>query len=113
MRLKKILNVTVPPDIREWVEREAGARKMTMSDYVLQLLTKGIQAETIDETVARIGAAAAAAGNREILRQTLATRYIVEAQAKGAIRVVATLGTDANAYADRELDRLFPKRSES
>lgn len=113
MRLKRILNLTVPPDVRDWVEREAGARRMTMSDYVLQLITKGIQAESIDDTVARISAAAAASGTREILRQTLATRYIVESQAKGITRGAETLGTDANAYADREMEKLYPRRSET
>lgn len=113
MRLKKDIHVTVPSDIREWVEREAGRRKLSISDYVTQLLVKGIQAETIDESVARMRAAADAVGQREILRQTLAMRYIIEAQARGPIRMPATLGTDANAYADKELERYFPRRSES
>jgi hypothetical protein len=102
-------SIKLPSDIRLWIERESGRRKMTMTDYVLQLLTKGIQAESIDNTVARIMAAGDAGSMREVLRQTLATRYIVEAQAKGVIRVPETLGTDALIWADKELNKLLPK----
>ncbi len=112
MRAKKILSVTVPPEVRDWVAREAGKRKMTMSDYVAFMMTRGIQAEAIDETVARLSSIGESSGlPREVLRQTLATRYVVEAHAKGTVRSPATLGTDANAYADKELERLWPKRS--
>jgi hypothetical protein len=47
-------SIKLPLDVRQWIEQQAGQRKMTMTDYVLQLLVKGIQAESIDATVARI-----------------------------------------------------------
>ena len=42
---------------------------------------------------------------RETLRQILAVRYVVDTMARGPVRMPATLGTDANLYADRELER--------
>jgi hypothetical protein len=109
MKLAKPFSLRVTREVREWIETQAGRHKMTMTDYVLQLLAKGIQAATIDETVARISAAADPATMREVLRQTLAMRYIVEAQAKGNIKVPETLGTDALIWADRELNKLLPE----
>ena len=114
MKTKKILNLSIPSDIREWIEKEAGQRRMTMSDYCVRLMTRGIQAETIDETVARLTAvveSAESAGiSREVLRQTLATRYIVETQTKAlGVKIPITLGSDANIYADREIGKIWPK----
>jgi uncharacterized protein (DUF1778 family) len=109
MRRAKPFSLRVAPEVREWIETQAGRHGMTMTDYVLQMLAKGIQAATIDETVARISAAAEPAAMREVLRQTLAMRYIVEAQAKGNIKVPETLGTDALIWADRELNKLLPE----
>ena len=112
MNTKRHLNLSVPSDIREWVEREAGKRRMTISDFVVQLLVKGIQAETIDETVARIRSETEAVGPREILRQTFAMRFIVETLARGPVRMPTTLSTDANIYADKQMQRYVPCKSE-
>lgn len=98
----------VPTDLRKWLEQQAGMRKMTLTDYCMQLLAKGIQAETIDESVARLQAATESGVVREILRQTLATRHMVEMQAKGMVRIPETLGTEALAWADRQLGQMLP-----
>ncbi len=50
---------------------------------------------------------------REMLRQTLAVRYMVEAQAKGKITMAEKLGTDALVWADKELTRLFPGKTDA
>lgn len=111
MRRKQILSLSVPPDVRAWVEREAGERRMTMSDLVVELLAKGIQADTIDRSVARLEAAVERGGiGTELLRQTLATRFMVERLARGEIKTPATLGYDANQYAAAELTRLQAQR---
>ena len=107
--IKKHLNLSVPADVRDWIVKEAGHRRMTMSDYVLSLITRGILAESIEESVAKVRAATESLNiNREVLRQTLAMRYMVEAQAKGTFSS-ATIGTDANSYAERELAKLWPQ----
>lgn len=113
MKDPKILGLRLPSDVRKWIEFQAGARRMSMTDYALQLLTKGIHAETVDETVARIQGAGESGAAREMLRQTLAVRYMVEAQAKGKVSMAEKLGTDALVWADKELARLFPERSNS
>ncbi|MGM9517014.1 hypothetical protein ACS5PK_22455 [Roseateles sp. DB2] len=106
MRRKQVLSLSVPPDVRAWVEREAGERRMTMSDFVLELLAKGIQADTIDRSVARLEAAVERGGiSTELLRQTLATRFMVEKLARGEVRTPATIGYDADQYAAAELTR--------
>lgn len=111
MRRKQILSLSVPPDVRAWVEREAGERRMTMSDLVVELLAKGIQADTIDQSVARLEAAVERGGiSTELLRQTLATRFMVERLARGEIKTPATLGYDANQFAAAELTRLQAQR---
>ena len=110
---KRPLSLRLPPDVRKWIEHQAGMRKMTMTDYALQLLAKGIQAETVDETVIRIKEASETGPAREMLRQTLAVRYMVEMQAKGKATMTERIGTDALVWADKELIRLFPGRSPS
>lgn len=107
------LSLRLPTDIRKWIEHQAGRHKMTMTEYALQLLAKGIQAETVDETVIRIKEASEAGPAREMLRQTLAVRYIVEMQAKGKATMTERIGTDALVWAEKELARLFPDRSAS
>lgn len=57
MRKEQILGLSVPPDVRAWVGRDAGERRMTMSNLVVGLIAKGIQADTIDQSVARLEAA--------------------------------------------------------
>ncbi len=106
------LSLRLPPDVRNWIEQQAGRHKMTMTDYALQLLTQGIRAETVDETVTRIKQAHESGPGRELLRQTLAVRYIVETHAKGKVSMAEKLGTDALMWADKELGRLFPDRRE-
>lgn len=81
---------------------------MTMADNVLPLLIKGIQAVTLDASVACIGGACEAANVREVLRYTLVTRYIMETHARGAIRMFERLGADASTWADKELKRIVP-----
>jgi len=108
MKQRSPFSIKLPLDIRQWIEKQAGQRKMTMTDYVLQLLIKGIQAESIDATVARISEACDSTNMKEVLRQTLITRYIVEAYVRGAIRMPERLGTDASTWADKELMRLMP-----
>lgn len=108
------ITIHLPIDVREWIEKQSAARRMTMSDYCVRLMTRGIQVEAIDETVARLTAvvesAESARISREVLRQALATRYIVETQTKAlGIKIPITLGSDANIYADRELGKIFPK----
>lgn len=105
------LSLRLPTDIRTWIEHQAGLREMTMTDYALQLLTKGIHAEAVDEVVIRIKEASETGQAREMLRQTLAVRYMVEMQAKGKATMTERLGTDALVWADKELTRLFPDRS--
>lgn len=113
MKDPRMLGLRLPPDVRKWIEQQAGIRKMTMTDYALQLLTKGIQAEAVDEAVIRIKEATYAGPAREMLRQTLAIRYMVEAQAKGKVSMTEKFGTDALVWADKEITRLFPDRSAS
>jgi len=108
MERKHTLSLSVPKDVREWLVREAGQRRMTISDYAVRLMTVGIQAETIDKSVERITKAVEASGvSNELLRQVLATRYVVERSAKGEIKSPTTLGYDANTFADKELKRLL------
>lgn len=111
MKDPRMLGLRLPPDVRKWIEQQAGLRKITMTDYALELFIKGIQAEAVDEVVIRIKEANEAGQAREMLRQTLAVRYMVEMQAKGKATMTERIGTDALVWADKELTRLFPDRS--
>lgn len=107
------LPVSVPASVKRWVQDEAGRRKMNVSEFTMHLITTGIRGDRTDEMVTRLERAIEKAGiTREVLRQTLATRYIVEQQAKGGIKNPTTLGFDANQYADRELERIWPKENQ-
>ncbi|NHZ99038.1 hypothetical protein [Massilia sp. CCM 8734] len=112
-RDERRLSLRLPTDIRKWIEHQAGLHKMTMTDYALQLLAKGIQAETVDETVTRIKEASQSGPALEMLRQTLAIRHIVEQLARGKVSMTEKISTDALVWADKELTRLFPERSAS
>lgn len=81
-----------------------------MSDLAVRLMTQGIAAETIDSTIERLEAVIAGAGvTREVLRQSLATRYLTEQLAKGGVKTPATAGYDADQFAERELARVWPR----
>ncbi|KQQ44695.1 hypothetical protein ASF61_21440 [Duganella sp. Leaf126] len=104
----KMLTLRLDPDLRHWITAQKGLRNKTETYIATELMIQGLRAQTVDELVDSIRAAAGAGMQREILRQTLAMRYIVEAQARGVIRHPETLGTDAQAWASRELEAMFP-----
>lgn len=109
MERKRTLHISLPADLREWFEREAGARRMTMSDLAVALMTKGIAADTIDRAVVRLEAAVHGSGaTREALKQALATRWLVSQLVKKDASMPTTIGHDANLWAERELAKLVP-----
>ena len=104
MATKEVMSISIPRDVRAWIVAEAGKRRMSISEYVLVMLTRGIQADAIEQSIARIEAAAKAdVGTRDVLRQVLELRYLVEQTAKQAGIDRVTLSTDASLYADRVL----------
>jgi hypothetical protein len=110
MRKKTTLHISLPIDLRDWIEHEAGGHRMSLSDFAVRLMSQGIAAETIDVTVARLEAAVARAGiTREVLRQSIATRYLIEQLARGGVKTPATAGYDADQFAERELERIWPQ----
>ena len=114
MAASKKISMNLPLDLHRWIDDSYYKRGCaSKTDYLLQLIAKGIQAETIDDTVARIQDASTTGPVVEMLRQTLAVRYIVEQQAKGKVSMAEKLSTDALVWADQELKRLFPDRSAS
>lgn len=116
MKYSKTFSLRLPLDLHQWIDQSYFKRGCaSKTDYVLQLIAKGIQAEAIDDTVSRIKEAGESGPAREMLRQTLAVRYMLETQAKdsGAVRLAEKFGSDALVWADKEMSRLFPDRSES
>jgi hypothetical protein len=103
MQRKAKLVLSVDASFRRWIEKEAGERRMTMSDLCVTLMQRGAMGEKTDQALTEIRALMDHPAQVELLRQVLATRYVVEHYAKGDIRFPATLGADANAYADKEL----------
>lgn len=103
-----ILGLRLPPDLRQWIRQQKALLNTSETDIATDLLIRGLQAKTVDEMIAGIREASNAGVQREMLRQSLVTRYIVEAQAKGAIRHPETLGTEANTWAGNQLKVLFP-----
>src|ERR1035437_5488810 len=67
---KLVLNVT--PDIREWVEKQAGERRMTMSEYCMRLMTRGIRAEETDQAVERLRTVYSAPALDAVMKEMLA-----------------------------------------
>lgn len=112
MTPKKALVVSVPSDVREWIIKAAGERRMTISDFALRLMTLGIQSDAIETGVAKLSAAIEAGGvARAMLKEVLATRFIVLAHANGQIDSATRLDVDANAYTEHEMERIWPERS--
>lgn len=104
----KILGLRLPADLRKWIADQAGLLNKSETFIATELLIWGLRAKTTDEVIASIQEAAAGGFQREILRQTLATRYLVEAQLRGAVRHPETLGTDALTWADKQLLEMQP-----
>jgi predicted transcriptional regulator len=99
----KILGLRLPADLRKWIADQAALLNKSETFIATELLIRGLRAKTTDEVIAGIQDAAAGGFQREILRQTLVTRYIVEAQLRGSVRHPETLGTDALTWADKQL----------
>lgn len=110
MRQKKPMSLYLPDEVDAWIKSEAGKQRMSKSDFVYTLLTKGVLAETIDASVARLEAAVERGGiTRELLAQNLATQYMVEQVAAVVIKNTTTLRYDARSHAERELEKIWPK----
>lgn len=104
----KVLGLRLEPDLRHWITAQKALRNKSETYIATELMIRGLQVQTIDEMFDSIRASTNVGMQREILRQTLAMRYIVEAQARGVVRHTETLGTDAQAWASRELEAMFP-----
>ncbi len=109
---KEVLNLSVPREVREWIVLQAQNRRLSMSEYAVMLITKGIQAESIDESVQRLQAAVQPHSDtlNLLLQQVLATRYLVEQTARGVGIKAVTLGSDANSYAAKELANMGDRK---
>ena len=104
-----ILGLRLPPDLRQWIRNQSSRMHKTETEIATELLIYGLQTQTIQQMIAGIRSAGGFAVQRETLRQTLANRYIIELLSKGGVRHPETLGTDAQLWANRELEKLFPK----
>lgn len=105
----KILGVRLPADLRKWITDQAALLNKSETFIATELLIRGLRAKTTDELIESIQGAAGGAFQREILRQTLVTRYIVEAQARGAVRHPETLGTEALSWAEKQILVMYPQ----
>lgn len=105
MSSKLPLPLKVPPDVWKWIRTEAAHRRLPVGNYVLELLRRGIQDETVDQTIVRVRSGITPAGTKELLRQVLMIRYIQEATI-GAT-TYAMLAADAAHRADVELEKIF------
>ncbi len=108
MATKEVMSLSIPRDVRAWIVAEAGKRRLSISETMLVLLTRGIQGEALDTSIKRIETAMRADSSvKDVLREVLELRFMVSQIVKqvGADRV--TLTTDARLYAERE----FAKRS--
>jgi hypothetical protein len=100
------------PDTKKFLEQEAGKRRMDVSAYCLKMIARGMALDEMDKALEEIRNLTHGEVQRRMLREVLATRYMVELQAKGAIKIAQTIGTDANTYADKELEKLWPMDAE-
>lgn len=110
MTLRKTAPISLyaHPDTKKFLEQEAGKRKMDTSAYCLKLIARGMALDEMDKAIEEIRGLTHGEVQRRMLREVLATRYMVEMQAKGAIKLPLSIGTDANAHADKELEQLWP-----
>ncbi|WP_137940457.1 hypothetical protein [Chitinivorax sp. B] len=103
MRKSTPISIYADPATKAQLQQWAGERRMNLSDYCMYLIAKGLAADEMQKGVERLREAYSAPALDAVLRELLAIRYVVEHHAKGDIRFPATLGGDANAYADKEL----------
>ena len=104
MATKEVMSLSIPREVRAWIVAEAGKRRMSISEYMLVLLTRGIQADTLDQTVARIeGAVKRDIPSSDVVREVLELRYLVEQLVKKAGADRVTQGTDAAQFAENEM----------
>lgn len=104
----KILGLRLPADLRKWIANQAALLNKSETFIATELLIRGLRHKATDELIASIQGAANNGYQRETLRQTLATRYVVEAQLGGVVRHPETLGTEALRWADKQLEIIYP-----
>lgn len=109
----RILGLRLPADLRKWIADQAALLNKSETYIATELLIHGLRAKTTEALIASIQGAAVGGYQREILRQTLITRYIVEAQLRGAVRHPETLGTEALTWADKQLLAMYPSGGQS
>lgn len=104
------ISIYAPAETKALLADEARKYHMDLSSYCLRLISRGIAVEELERATDNLRATLAEHTNQSLpkalLETVFAIRYIVESQAKGAIRSPATLGFDANTYASREIAKL-------
>ena len=90
---------------KDFLTAEAAKRHMNLSAFCMRLIARGLAMDEIEKATETMREIAQGGVQRAMLREMFATRYIVEAFAKGAIHSTATIGTDANTYADKEIEK--------
>ncbi|KAF0811240.1 hypothetical protein IGB42_04298 [Andreprevotia sp. IGB-42] len=112
MRRTHPISIYADPATKAQLQAWAGERRMNLSDYCMHLIAKGLAADEMTKGVERLREAYTAPALDAVLRELLAIRYVVEHHAKGDIRFPATLGSDANTYADKALGTRQTPRKE-
>ncbi|MBK9218397.1 MAG: hypothetical protein RJA63_723 [Pseudomonadota bacterium] len=103
MRRTSPVSIYLDPEMKAYLQQIAGSRRMTLSDFCMHLMVKGLVSDELEQGVERIKDVFNGIASDAVLREVLAVRYLLERHIKGEIRTPATVGYDANQYAEREL----------
>lgn len=111
MNVRKTVKISMYADeaIVEYLKQQAGQRRMDLSAFCMKLIARGLATNELVDALDEMKEIARGDIQREMLRQVLATRYIAEATAKGEIRLAHMIGSHANEYADKQIEKLWPK----
>lgn len=111
VRKTRPISIYIDASTKQFLEDEAGRRRLDLSSLCMKLIAQGLAMDSIERATGQMKSLIEGDVQRALLKQVLATRYIVEAQAKGEIKIYSTVGTDAEHHAERELKKIWPKAS--
>ena len=103
------ITIYVEHTTKDFLAKQAAQKHLTLSAYCMMMVGRGLAMDEIEQATEAMREIVKSDFHETILREVLATRYIVASHACGQIKNTATLGFDANTYAQRELEKVLSK----
>lgn len=81
MRRTSPVSIYLDPEMKAYLQQIAGSRRMTLSDFCMHLMAKGLVSDELEQGVERIKDVFNGITSDTVLREVLAVRYLLERHA--------------------------------